>query len=238
MLHRIVPDKVDEWADVRLSSFVELLDTLAREKKIVTCIDNQQVNLDKICLSFDDGHASDCELVLPLLQKYNMQATFFITPNLVGKKGYISWNQVRMLQDAGMEIGSHSLSHPYMTTLSTQQLFTELKQSKDQIEQNIGKEIKSFAYPYGDYSHRTHKQAKLVGYKYICTSKPGLYSVGGKIVNRNSVHSNTHNQDLVLLLNRDKYHLFKLQLIYAIRYGLKRTLGIDNYIKLKQFIYS
>ena len=192
MLHRIVPDKVDEWADVRLSSFVELLDTLAREKKIVTCIDNQQVNLDKICLSFDDGHASDCELVLPLLQKYNMQATFFITPNLVGKKGYISWNQVRMLQDAGMEIGSHSLSHPYMTTLSTQQLFTELKQSKDQIEQNIGKEIKSFAYPYGDYNKDVATLVKKVGYKAaFCTEKLKYIGMPFYEIQRIGIYSNS-----------------------------------------------
>jgi len=237
VLHRIVPDKADEWADVKLNTFVELLETLYRKQKIVTRIDNQQNNLDKICLSFDDGHASDFELVLPLLLKYNMKATFFITPHLIGREGHLSWNQVRMLNDAGMEIGSHSLSHPYLTTVSDQQLFTELKQSKVQIEQNIGKEIKSFAYPFGDYSHRTNALAKLVGYEYICTSKPGLFKAGGQIVKRNSVHSNTRNQDMFLLLNQDKYHLFRAQLRYSILYGLKRILGIKNYIKLKQFLY-
>ncbi len=64
-----------------------------------------------------------------------------------------------------MEIGSHSLIHSYMTILSTEQLLIELKDSKAQIAQQTGKEVVSFAYPFGDCSGRTHKVATEVGYK-------------------------------------------------------------------------
>ena len=239
VLHRIVQDSIGEWADVRLDTFTKLLGAIAQNQQVITRIDNwQDTGQKQVSLSFDDGHASDYELVLPLLQSHNATATFFIVPDLIGKHGYLSWQQVRQLQEAKMEIGSHSLSHPYLTRLSKEQLLIELQHSKDQIEQNIGVELKSFAYPYGDCSQQTHQVAKSVGFQYICTSKPGLCKPGAQIMHRNSVHSNTNIQDISQILNPDKLVMFKQQFNYAIRHGLKRTLGMDNYIKLKQFIYS
>ena len=113
----------------------------------------------------------------------------------------------------------------------------ELEDSKMQIEQHIGKEIVSFAYPYGDCSARTHKAAKGAGYKNICTSKPGLCQSKEINLNRNSVHSNINLDQLDQLLNPSRMAIFKQQTGYFIRYGLKRVLGVNNYIKLRNLIY-
>ena len=239
VLHRIVQDKVGEWADVKLDVLTELLSAIQNNQQSITRIDHwQETGQGQVALSFDDGHVSDYELVLPLLKAHQATATFFITPSFVGQAGYLSWSQVKQLHEAGMEIGSHSLTHPYSSTLSPDQLMTEMQQSKSQIEQHIGTEVKSFAYPYGDYSQRTHRAAKLAGYRYICTSKPGLCSANSQIMGRNSVHSNTSIQEIDRVLNPSATYLLKQQFNYAIRYGLKRVLGVNNYIKLKQLIYS
>lgn len=239
VLHRIVQDQVEEWADVKLSVFDELLSTAQNNRQSITRIDHwHETGQGQIALSFDDGHASDYELVLPRLQAHHATATFFIAPNFIGRAGYLSWRQVRQLHGAGMEIGSHSLSHPYSTTLSAEQLLTEMRHSKDQIEQHIGADVKSFAYPYGDYSHQTHQVARSAGYRYICTSKPGLCRTNSQIMSRNSIHSNTRIEELSELLNPSEYRLLRQQFGYAIRYNLKRVLGVNNYIKLKQLIYS
>jgi len=239
VLHRIVQDQVGEWADVKLSVFDELLSTAQNNHQSITRIDHwHETGQGQIALSFDDGHVSDYEMVLPRLQAHHATATFFITPNFIGQAGYLSWYQVKQLHEAGMEIGSHSLSHPYSTTLSADQLLTEMQHSKDQIEQHIGADVKSFAYPYGDYSHQTHQVARSVGYRHICTSKPGLCRTNSQIMSRNSIHSNTRIQEIGELLNPSEYRLLRQQFGYAIRYNLKRTLGVNNYIKLKQLIYS
>ena len=239
VFHRVVENKISEWADVKLALFTQLLKTAKRNNQaIVSISDWAENNSGELALSFDDGHISDFDIVLPLLKEYEAQGTFFVTPNYVGKKGYMSWEQIKALGEAGMEIGSHSLNHPYMTTLSTEQLLAELKDSKTQIEQHTGKEVISFAYPFGDCSSRTHKVAKEVSYKNICTSKPGLCKPEMNTLSRNSVHSNIMADKFDQLLNPSKEVIFKQQIGYSIRYGLKRVLGINNYIKLRDSIYS
>ncbi len=239
VFHRIVENKTNEWADVELALFVQLLEAAKRNKqKIVSISHWTENNTGDLTLSFDDGHSSDFDIVLPLLQEYGAQGTFFVTPSYVGRKGYMSWEQIKALSEAGMEIGSHSLGHPYMTTLPIEQLLIELKDSKAQIEQHIGKEVVSFAYPFGDCSEKTHKVAKAVGYKNICTSKPGLCKPKMSSLDRNSVHSNINSDQFNQLLNPSKVLIFKQQIGYSIRYGLKRALGVNNYIKLRDSIYS
>jgi peptidoglycan/xylan/chitin deacetylase (PgdA/CDA1 family) len=237
VFHKVVENEANEWADVRLALFIQLLETSKRHKQKIVSIDSwTENNSGELALSFDDGHGSDFDIVLPLLQEYGIQGTFFVTPNYVGKKGYMSWDQIKALSEAGMEIGSHSMNHPYMTTLTFEQLLIELADSKTQIERHIGKEIVSFAYPYGDCSARTHKAAKGAGYKNICTSKPGLCQSKEINLNRNSVHSNINLDQLDQLLNPSRMAIFKQRIGYFIRYGLKRVLGVNNYIKFRKFI--
>ena len=239
VLHSIVRDQPREWADVKLDRLTELLTTIQKNHLSITRIDHwQETGLGQVALSFDDGHVSDYDIVLPLLQAHDATATFFITSNFVGREGYLSWAQVKRLHEAGMEIGSHSLSHPYSTTISQEELMIEMQQSKFQIEQKIGAEVRSFAYPYGDYSQRTHQTAIAAGYKYICTSKPGLCKTNSVIMERNSIHSNTITQDIEKLLNPSRLYLLQQKFKYAIRHILKRSLGVNNYLKLKQLIYS
>ena len=239
VLHSIVQDQPREWADVKLDRLTELLTTIQKNHLSITRIDHwQETGLGQVALSFDDGHVSDYDIVLPLLQEHDASATFFITSNFVGREGYLSWAQVKRLHEAGMEIGSHSLSHPYSTTISQEELMIEMQQSKFQIEQKIGAEVRSFAYPYGDYSQRTHQTAIAAGYKYICTSKPGLCKTNSVIMERNSIHSNTITQDIEKLLNPSRLYLLQQKFKYAIRHILKRSLGVNNYLKLKQLIYS
>ena len=239
VLHSIVQDQSREWADVKLDRLTELLTSIQQNHQSITRIDHwQETGLGQVALSFDDGHVSDYDIVLPLLQAHDATATFFITPDFVGREGYLSWLQVKHLHEAGMEIGSHSLSHPYSTAVTLEELMVEMQQSKLQIEQQIGAEVKSFAYPYGDYSQRTHQTAIAAGYQYICTSKPGLCKTNSVIMGRNSIHSNTITQDIEKLLNPSRLYLLKQKFNYAIRYFLKRALGVNKYIKLKHLIYS
>jgi len=239
VLHSIVQDQPREWADVKLDRLTELLTTIQKNHLSITRIDHwQETGLGQVALSFDDGHVSDYDIVLPLLQEHDASATFFITSNFVGREGYLSWTQVKRMHEAGMEIGSHSLSHPYSTTISQEELMIEMQQSKFQIEQKIGAEVRSFAYPYGDYSQRTHQTALAAGYKYIFTSKPGLCKKNSVIMERNSIHSNTITQDIEKLLNPSRLYLLQQKFKYAIRHILKRSLGVNNYLKLKQLIYS
>ena len=84
------------------------------------------------CLTFDDGSASDYTEAFPVLHELGMRATFFIVPTLVGTPGYVTWPQLREMVAAGMEIGSHSMTHPFLHRLDADGVRREFGDSKDE----------------------------------------------------------------------------------------------------------
>ena len=88
----------------------------------------------------------------------------------------LSWQQVREMAAAGISFGSHTVNHPVLTQLSTDQALMEIVESKQKIEENIGCAVKVFAYPYGkntDISLEIVRLIKNCGYKYACSTIKG-----------------------------------------------------------------
>ena len=71
-----------------------------------------------VCITFDDGCETDLLAAAPILKEFGFGATFYITVGFLGKPGYLSEAQVRNLSALGFEIGCHSLTHPYLPTLT------------------------------------------------------------------------------------------------------------------------
>src|SRR5262249_55799319 len=86
------------------------------------------------CLTFDDGCASDYSEAFPALLELRMRATFFVVPTMVGTAGYVSWPELREMAAAGMEIGSHSLTHPFLHELDAAGVRREFGESKRILE--------------------------------------------------------------------------------------------------------
>ncbi len=132
-------------------------------------------NLSKrvVVLTFDDGYASHFESVAPLLLRYRFSGTFFVPAALVGRSGYMSWDQLRKLVFLGMEIGSHGLSHRPFTQLSRQQLDLELTGSKRLLEDNLGIPIRAIAAPGGFWSASVAEAVRRAGYEAAWVSTIG-----------------------------------------------------------------
>lgn len=118
-----------------------------------------------IAITFDDATAGHYNFAFPLLKKYGMIATFFITTNPVGKVGMLTWNQIKEMSDSGMFIGSHSLSHANLAAIGDEQLRRELIDSKKILEEKIGKEVDLLAYPGGNYNANVIDLVKEAGYQ-------------------------------------------------------------------------
>ena len=238
VLHKIVEGNPVDWADVSLDFFTEIVKFIDHKNLEFTSLTNwKNNNSGNVVLTFDDGFSSDFELVYPVLKKMKMTATFCIVPSFVGKEGYMTWGNIKQLSDAGMEIASHSHTHKYLNTLNDEEIFYELKNSKFKIEQIIGKDVNSFAYPYGNCSLKSHKLAVEAGYKNICNSKPGLCRINSTVLSRNSIHSNLTSSNIEKLIFPDQYDLALQKFGYLVRNGIKKTIGVSNYLKLKELIY-
>jgi peptidoglycan/xylan/chitin deacetylase (PgdA/CDA1 family) len=105
-----------------------------------------------IILTFDDGYADAYANALPLLKKYGFTGTFFVTCNLIGKPGYMTWDQVRELDTSGMDIESHAMDHKPMSAFSLAGLAYQLGQARATLSQQLGHDVRFFAYPSGDYN--------------------------------------------------------------------------------------
>lgn len=129
-------------------TFSESIDYLKSRKKA------QKV----VCLTIDDGYKSFLENGMPLLKKYGFTATLFINTETVGSPDYLSWDQLRSVKEAGIEIGNHSDSHAQFLsdTLDTERgrFRTDLVKSQKLIEANLGTKSTVFAYPYGEFDEQ------------------------------------------------------------------------------------
>jgi peptidoglycan/xylan/chitin deacetylase (PgdA/CDA1 family) len=124
-----------------------------------------------LVITFDDGCESDLTVAAPILHQANFGATFYITVSYLGRPGYMVARQVRELSDAGFEIGSHSVTHPYLSDLTDAQINREIVESKIQLEEMIGRPVHHFSCPGGRWSPKVAEIARRAGYHSVTTSR-------------------------------------------------------------------
>ncbi|WP_158501993.1 polysaccharide deacetylase family protein [Vitiosangium sp. GDMCC 1.1324] len=108
-----------------------------------------------VSLNFDDGLATQLSAAAMLVAR-GMRGTFFINSAPLGTSGHLTLAQVRGLQDAGHEIGGHTLTHPHLTSLSASEQRREICDDRAALL-NAGLRVTSFAYPFGDKDSTTRQ---------------------------------------------------------------------------------
>lgn len=119
-------------------------------------LDNRKILPNKhVVITFDDGYRDFYTEAFPILQKYNYTATVFLPSffmdNIHSKlirKEHLSWQEVKLLSDNGVSFGSHTMTHPRLSSLKVSEIEHELKQSKEIIQEKTGREVHTFSYPY------------------------------------------------------------------------------------------
>jgi len=143
-----------------------------------------------VLLTFDDGYIDNYNEALPLLQKYQMSAVVFPISNWLGKENKweamgkqttttMSAKQLKRWQEAGMEVGAHTMDHPFLTGCSADHLLLECEQSKKHLEKLLATPIHFLCYPYGYFNKSVQQAAKAAGFKAafaICNNIP-LFSI-------------------------------------------------------------
>lgn len=118
-----------------------------------------------VILSFDDGYEDFYTVVFPLLKKYHMRATLYVIYDFIGRKGFVTHDQIQELIDSDLvEIGSHTLDHLYLKGLPDKIVEKQIKESKKKFEEDYHIKIFTFAYPYGAMSPYAIQQVKEAGY--------------------------------------------------------------------------
>ena len=140
----------------------------------------------RVVITFDDGYVNVLRHGLEPLAKTGFQAVQFLVGDLLGKcnewdadqgevrEPIMNRHQVREWLAAGHAIGSHTLTHPYLTRLDKRRAHEEIAGSKKKLEDWFGMAIEHFCYPYGDWNPAVRDLVAAAGFKTACTTEPGI----------------------------------------------------------------
>ena len=117
-----------------------------------------------VCITLDDGYADNFAVAMPILQKYHVSATIFVITSAVGAPGHVTWANLKAMQAAGIEIQSHTVSHPDLPSLHGKPLDFELENARKTLEAKLKTSVTTLAYPAGRYSDEVVEHTRKVGY--------------------------------------------------------------------------
>ncbi len=172
--------KDEGWSFFTMSELVEKKDNIPSKS---------------IAITFDDGYEDNFSNAFPILKKYNIKVTIYLVwdrhnrewstkrkkKNSSGElmqELKLSDEQIKEMIDSGLvEIGSHTMTHDNLPTLSKEQKLFEISESKKQIEELFQIECKSFCYPFGLYDAEDKKIVQQSGYTNATTTQKGIDSI-------------------------------------------------------------
>lgn len=189
-------DTIGTNLSVSPKKFAEQLDFIqAKGYATATFSDilNNTLPAKPIILTFDDGYENFYLNAFPELQKRKMKAVVFLISNSIGQGSYMSAQEIGEINNFGVEIGSHTLTHPDLTKLDTIKTQSEIVDSKNDLEKKLGVTIDVFCYPGGHYNDQTVKIVEDSGYKFAVTTKSGITNFGTPFeLKRERVNSDTN----------------------------------------------
>lgn len=212
----------DDKVGVRTKDFENQIQYLHENCNIIRLDDLNDIKLssDKpnVIITFDDGYKDNYTEAFPILKKYNLQATFFITTDYIETTRKFSWDlrdsldldmmtwdDVKELLRNRNCIGSHTANHVDVNLIKEDEYEYELKESKTKIENITGYLVRSFAYPFGRYVNYNEvaKQFACKHYEYVCNAVRGIniYDNNFTDIRRVSVQQTWNMQEFKCELN-------------------------------------
>ncbi len=200
LYHRVADVKSDPAGlAVEPNCFEEHLIFLKKNYEVISldglvkrCRGNSLTGREAV-ITFDDGYQDNLNIALPILEKYQMPATIFVTSGMLGQVAQFEWSSTCLLEDQPryltsdelvflanhplISIGGHTKNHARLSDLNFIDQYDEISGNKNYLEQIIGKDITLFAYPYGryfDYNNNSVEITRQLNFMCSVENMPGL----------------------------------------------------------------
>ncbi len=138
-----------------------------------------------VVITFDDGYRDNLDNAYPVLESLSLRAIIFLVAGAVGRKAgwdaafgappsLLSWPEIRMMAKGPITFGAHTINHPHLCQITAQDAWNEISGARTILEDGLGHEVSSFAYPYSDFSEEVRGFVARAGYRAACSSIWGL----------------------------------------------------------------
>nr|WP_297267101.1 polysaccharide deacetylase family protein [uncultured Prevotella sp.] len=193
----------------QLAKLHQYCDFVNIEDAVRMVVNQEKVSRPTVAFTFDDGWRDCYTQIAPQLDKYGVNAMFFINPNFTdaadkGDKAYIenftvnttkspgkhpmTWQQIRELQKKGYLFGAHTLDHYCINDENVEELEHQIADCRKVMEDRLGDTCEYFAFPYGRLEHANPLSIDIAckTYKYVFSQSDHqhFFSFGGKVINR------------------------------------------------------
>jgi peptidoglycan/xylan/chitin deacetylase (PgdA/CDA1 family) len=183
-----------------------------------------------LAITFDDGYKNNYTEAFPVLKRFGFNATIFLVFDYCGKlndwpghssaierRPLLSWSEIHEMHKYGIEFGAHTLTHPDLTQIPLQQAEREIILCKNRLQDRLGMEVNTFAYPYGRYNSGILEIIRGA-FRVACSTKLG----------------NAELQcDPFLLKRIDMYYLTSLKLFRRFS-----TLTLNRYLQVRNILHE
>ena len=190
LFHKIEP--VSEWGITSLkpSKFANLIKSL-KEQGFESISIKEALRMQpedshkKVLITFDDAYQGIYTNAFPILESVGYTASIFVITGFVGEPNtwdmnwggrkfqHLAWEQIKELAERGFSFGSHTVNHPDLTRLPLRYIEYELKTSKQDLEDKLGREVAYLSYPFGRFNQRIQQEAIRLGYTAGFSIYPG-----------------------------------------------------------------
>ena len=201
MLHRVVEQRSEKPEQRELEVTPDYLEQkiLEYKQKGYTFVSINDVSLFQVsgfkfhrfvCVTFDDGYRDNYTLAYPLLKRLGVPFTVYITTGFIDNRLPMWWYQGERLglstdelkaldADPLCTIGAHTMSHPKLDSLPYSEQYTEIADSKLELERLLGHPMNHFSFPHGAHDEDTLAICQELGFKTVVQSWGGPIRKGG-----------------------------------------------------------
>jgi peptidoglycan/xylan/chitin deacetylase (PgdA/CDA1 family) len=153
--------------DISPQRFAQQLRWLSRRNDVVRLEQTlAPSNRRQVAITFDDGFRDNLTVALPLLEKFQLPITLFVTAGFVGRDEYLSRDELQEIaRHPLVTIGAHGLWHRHFTQLSVDDARFELVESRRLLESMTGRAVDLMAWPFGECNSQLEKLSEACGYR-------------------------------------------------------------------------